>query len=87
MRYTGQTVNSCQKRANGHRASFTEKNLKKSALAFHIYNDHLEHKNKKLNNYSLGILRSCNASELDRTEDFYVESLKANLSLNRYKVT
>ena len=85
--YIGQTVNSCQKRANGHRASFSEKNFKKSALSFHIYRDHPEHKAKKLLNYSLGILRSCNATELDRTEDYFVESLKANLSLNRYKVT
>ena len=85
--YIGQTVNSCQKRANGHRACFNDKNFKKSALSFHIYKDHPECKDKKLLNYKLGILRSCNASDLDRTEDYFVETLKANLSLNRYKVT
>ena len=85
--YIGQTVNSCQKRANGHRSNFTDNNFKKSALSFHIYKDHPQHTNKKLSNYDLGILKSCSASNLDRTEDYYVEYLKANLSLNRYKVT
>ena len=85
--YIGQTVNSCQKRANGHRSSFNEDNYKKSALSFHIFKDHPDHKDKKLSNYSLGIVKNCSASNLDRTEDYYVELLKANLSLNRYKVT
>ena len=85
--YIGQTVNSCQKRANGHRANFNTKSYKKSALSFHIYRDHPEHVDKKLSNYKVGIIKSCSASNLDRTEDYYVEHLKANLSLNRYKVT
>ena len=85
--YIGQTVNSCQKRANGHRSNFTEKNYKKSALSYHVYKDHPKYVDKKLSNYRVGIIKTCAASNLDRTEDYYVEYLKANLSLNRYKVT
>ena len=85
--YIGQTVNSCNKRANGHRSSFTKQNYRKSALSHHIFKDHPQHFDKKLSNYDLGILRSCSAMNLDRAEDYYVEHLKANLSLNRYKVT
>lgn len=85
--YVGQTVNSCQKRASGHRANFTEKNYKKSALSYHIYKDHPQCINKKLSNYRVGIIKQCSATNLDRTEDYYVECLKADLSLNRYKVT
>ena len=85
--YIGQSVNSCQTRANGHRANFSKEKHKKSALSFHIYRDHPEHVNEKLSNFSLGVIKSCNATALDRMEDFYVELLNANLSLNRYKVT
>ena len=85
--YVGQTVNSCQKRANGHRASFNESNFKKSALSYHVYKDHPDHTADKLSNYSVGILKACSATNLGRTEYYYVEILKANLSLNRYKVT
>ena len=85
--YVGQTVNSCQKRASGHRASFNDKTFKKSALSYHAYKDHPGHVSEKLSIYSVGVLKACSATNLDRTEDYYVEKLKANLSLNRYKVT
>lgn len=85
--YVGQSVNSCKARATGHRSCFTEKSYKKSALSHHIYNDHPEHVDKKLLNYSLGVIKSTSGGNLDRAEDFYVESLRADLSLNRYKVT
>ena len=85
--YVGQSINSCQTRANGHRACFTEKLHKKSALSYHIYKDHPEFVKNKLLNYSLGVIKSTSGTSLDRTEDFFVEHLKADLSLNRYKVT
>ena len=85
--YIGQTQNSCQKRANGHRACFTKVNYQKSALSYHIYNDHPQHISKKLSNYSMGIIKSVSADNLDRAEDYYVEHYDAKLSLNRYKVT
>ena len=75
------------KAENEKRANFTEKNYKKSALSYHIYKDHPQCINKKLANYRVGIIKQCSATNLDRTEDYYVECLKADLSLNRYKVT
>ena len=85
--YVGQSVNSCQTRANGHRACFTEDLHKKSALSYHIYKDHPEYVKDKLSNYSLGIIKSTSGTNLDRAEDYFVETLNADLSLNRYKVT
>ena len=85
--YVGQTTNSCQKRANGHRACFTSENYQKSALSYHIYQDHPQYISKKLSNYSLGVIKSVSATHLDRAEDYHVEHYNADLSLNRYKVT
>ena len=62
-------------------------NYQKSALSYHIYNDHPQHISKKLSNYSMGIIKSVSADNLDRAEDYYVEHYDAKLSLNRYKVT
>ena len=82
-------MNSCQTRANGwqNRACFTENLHKKSALSYHIYKDHPEYVKDKLSNYSLGIIKSTSGTNLDRAEDYFVETLNADLSLNRYKVT
>ena len=85
--YVGQTANDCQTRASGHRGNFNPKTYTKSALSLHIYKDHPQHTDDKLKNFSLGIIKSTSAADLDRTEDFYVEHLHAKLSLNRYKVT
>ena len=85
--YLGQTVNACRQRANGHRACFNEEKQKKSALSAHTFADHKKHSDMKLNNFSLGIVKSTSAVNLDRLEDFYVDFTHAELSLNRYKVT
>ena len=85
--YMGQTSNTCRARANGHRSDFNFKDYSKSALSYHIYEEHPEHLMSKLNNYDLGIVRTSNPMDLDRTEDYYVELTNADLSLNRYKVT
>ena len=85
--YVGQTHNSCRTRANGHRACFNIANYQKSVLSYHIYNDHPQYINRKLSNYSMGIIKSVSPANLDREEDYYVEHYDANLSLNRYKVT
>ena len=85
--YVGQTVNACRQRANGHRACFNKEKHKKSALSAHTFADHKTHSDMKLNNYSLGIVKSTSAVNLDRLEDFYVDYTNAELSLNRYKVT
>ena len=47
----------------------------------------LRHFGKKLNTYKLGIIKATQPMNLDRLEDYYVEATKADLSLNRYKVT
>ena len=73
-------------RANGHRGKFNPKTFTKSALSLHIYKDHPEYTDSKLNNFSMGVIKSSSAADLDRVEDYYVEYLHAKLSLNRYKV-
>ena len=60
---------------------------KKSALSFHIFEDHPDHVALELRNFSLGIIVSTSPQNLDRLEDFYVEWTDAELSLNRHKVT
>ena len=84
--YVGQTTNSCQKRATGHRGCFTADKFHKSALSYHIYKDHPQYVSKKLSNYSMGVIKSVSAPNLDRAEDYHVELFNAALSLNRYKV-
>ena len=85
--YVGQTTNTCRTRANGHRSVFNFNDYGKSALSYHVFEEHPDHIMQKLNNYRLGVIKSRNPMDLDRTEDFYVELTDANLSLNRYKVT
>ena len=84
--YVGQCVNSARDRANGHRSSFTKNNYKKSALSHHIYIAHPELMKDQLENFRLGVIKSTAPMNLDRLEDYYVISTKAELSLNRYKV-
>ena len=85
--YIGQTTNTCRQRANGHRSDFNFKDYKKSALSYHIYQEHPDHIMEKLNNYELGIIKTRNPMDLDRAEDYFVDLTNADLSLNRYKVT
>ena len=85
--YIGQTTNTCRGRANGHRSNFNYKDYRKSALSYHVYEEHSDHLMKKLDNYRLGIVEAKNPMDLDRAEDYYVELTNADLSLNRYKVT
>ena len=75
--YIGQTTNSGKTRANGHRACFSPSKYQKSALSYHIYNDHPQHTSKKLSNYSMGVIKSVSATNLDRAEDFHVEHFNA----------
>ena len=85
--YVGQTTDTCRGRANGHRNKFTMEAYEKSALSFHLHDEHPEYFDGKLSSYSLGILKSTSPMNLDRAEDFFVEITQADLSLNRYKVT
>ena len=85
--YVGQSTNTCRKRTNGHRSNFSLKDFKKSALSFHMFQDHPENFDNRLCSYDLGVIKSTSPLNLDRCEDFYIELTKAHLSLNRYKVT
>ena len=58
-----------------------------SAFSHHIYTKHLENFDSKLLNFKIGIVRSCSAVLLNRLEDYFIYSSKADIiSLNRYKV-
>ena len=85
--YVGQTINTCRKRSDGHKGRFNLKYYKESALSVHMFKDHPESFDNKLQNYELGIIKSASLLDLDRCEDYYLEYTKAHLSLNRYKVT
>ena len=87
--YIGQTTTAVHTRFNGHRSCFKVDNLKfnDSALSHHIYNKHVEHFPDKLRNFDIGIIRMCSADLLNRLEDYFIYSTKADIiSLNRYKV-
>ena len=85
--YFGQTITPCRKRLSEHRAKFTISEFAKSALSYHVHQDHPNHIHRKLNNFSLGVIKATSPGNLDRLEDYYVELTEAELSLNRYKVT
>ena len=85
--YIGQSINTCRIRTNNHRAKFTLNYYTKSALSYHMYLDHPQNFDNKLQSYDLGIIKSTSPLDLDRCEDYYIEKTKAHLSLNRYKVT
>ena len=87
--YFGQTTTPLHIRFNGHRGCFKTNNFKfnDSALSHHIYTKHLENFDSKLLNFKIGIVRSCSAVLLNRLEDYFIYSSKADIiSLNRYKV-
>ena len=85
--YVGQSTNTCRKRTSGHRAKFSLSYYTKSALSVHMFKDHPQCFDNKLQNYDLGVIKSTSPLDLDRCEDYYLEYTKAHLSLNRYKVT
>ena len=85
--YVGQSIQTCRDRTNGHRGHFNLDTYTKSALSCHMFKDHPQNFDNKLQNYDLGIIKSTSPLDLDRCEDYYIELTKAHLSLNRYKVT
>ena len=81
-------MNRANIRVSGHRACFKPNKLKDSAMATHIFKDHIEEFSEGLNNFNFGILETTTPTNLARREDFYVWSTNASvLHLNRYKVT
>jgi hypothetical protein len=87
--YFGQTVTAAHLRFNGHRNCFKIENCKYelSALSHHIFYKHLDHFPEKLKNFKFGIVRNSGPKTLNRLEDYYIYTTKADtISLNRYKV-
>ena len=85
--YIGQTTQSASLRCNGHRTCFKNEIYIKSAVSQHIYEEHRNLFNDKLNNYNLAIIKKSSAQNLDRLEDFYIKRTRADITkMNRYKV-
>ena len=87
--YFGQTCTRFHLRLNGHRSHFKTDNsaYEKSALSMHIFSDHVAHFDVKLDNFVFGIIKQLAPRDMDRVEDFYISSTRADISgLNRYKV-
>ena len=85
--YFGQTISHCSMRMNGHRAKFTTKKYKQSALSFHMYQDHLEHFEYSTQMFNCAIVEAVSPNLLDRRESYYIWKTEADIRhLNRIKV-
>ena len=89
--YVGQTVSEARVRMNGHRSAFKCNGKgeyvahRKSALAQHCHEQHVEH--MSLSSFKLGLIKSCSAAELDREENRFICKLRTEvIGLNRIKV-
>ena len=86
--YFGKTFNKSHVRFNSHRSCFKVSNnvYEKSALSHHVFMEHLDNFPLKLCNFKVGIVGQAPPRRLDRLEDFYIYTTKADvLSLNRYR--
>ena len=86
--YIGRTMAELHDRMNNHRSHFKIRNsdYKNSACSFHIFEKHPENFTKRLENFKLGILKSTSPMKLERSEDYYIWRLRADLiGLNRNK--
>ena len=85
--YFGQTISLCSMRMNGHRDKFTSNKYKKSALAFHLYEDHIEHFEGNTQMFNVAIVETRKPGLLDRRESYYIWKTEADIRhLNRIKV-
>ena len=89
--YFGKSINEEHVRMNGHRDKFDYDKFHRSALATHIFVDHLDSvgdsKDEGIMNYNVAILDSVNAINLRRKESYYIWKSEADLRhLNRYKI-
>ena len=75
------------KMASGHRGSFKPGCYKKSALAYHIFNDHPEVLSEGLNNFAFGVLKQVDPRFLPDAENLFIVQFKADTKhLNRYNL-
>ena len=70
--YFGQTSNALNERMSGHRSCFKSEKFENSALSYHVYTKHLEHFDKNLENFNLGIVKEVPPRLLDRSENPFV---------------
>lgn len=87
--YAGQTVQPFHKRANGHRACFSDPDdlslVEKSALSLHSYNEHRD--NFELNNFRFILHDEARPRDLNRREARHIGELRTNvMGLNRMNV-
>ena len=87
--YFGQTVTAANTRFNGHRSHFkldSNKSYEGSALSQHCFDFHTEDE-MNLENFNIGIVKVCNAENLDREEDRFINKFRTNIwGLNRMRV-
>ena len=84
--YIGHTICRLRDRCSGHRGSFKPGCYKKSALAYHIFNDHPEVLSEGLNNFAFGVLKQVDPRFLADAENLFIVQFKADTKhLNRYK--
>ena len=86
--YFGRTMDKLHERVNGHRTHFKTKNLEymKSALALHVFENHLDLFSENLENFHLCIIKSTHPKELERAEDYFIWNTRADtIALNRNK--
>ena len=66
--------------------TITNNKYNDSALAQHIFLQHNNLFDSKLNNFMVGIILRCNITALNMFEDFYIEKTKARvIGLNRMR--
>ena len=83
--YFGQTFSEVRTRFNGHRSTFKPHLYKKSALSFHVNNDHPGRLNENTELYNGCVLEVTNPRNLNRLESYYIWKTEADIKhLNRF---
>ena len=87
--YFGQTHSALHIRMNGHRSKFKTDQLafEQSALSYHCFLKHRDKDNFSISSFRIGIVKRVSAMELDRFEEFFIESFGTRVNgLNRIAV-
>ena len=87
--YFGQTMSQFNVRMNGHRGKFDvhDDKYKKSALSFHMYEDHFDEFGCKTKFFNCAILDHVDPNRLNRRESYYIWKTQADIRhLNRMQV-
>ena len=82
--YFGRTTQECHDRTSGHRGSFTDEKLDKSALSMHANDVHQTR--FSLDIFSVAVIKKVSPQRLRREEFKFIDKYRTNsLGLNRYK--